>query len=83
MGSLLDSHYKELDFVKLEDDKNKIIQKLHNEFNELKSNNLQLAAGLLDPTVPFLDADAESLMRSQKEYHQCHQTDQSKTKKKI
>src|SRR6185437_15088181 len=38
IASLLDSRYKELDFL-LEDKKEKIIQKLRNEFNEMKPNN--------------------------------------------
>jgi len=78
MAFLLDPHYKELDFVELEDEKDKIIQKLHDEFNELKPNNSPLAAEQLDPTVPLSDADAESSMRSQKEYRQRRQ---SKTRK--
>jgi hypothetical protein len=78
MASLLDPRYKELDFVELEDEKDKIIQKLRNEFSELKPNNSPLAAEPLDPTVLFSDADAESSMRSQKEY--CQRC-QSKTRK--
>ena len=78
MASLLDPRYKELDFVELEDEKDKIIQKLRDEFNELKPNNSPLAAEQLDPTVPLSDADAESSMRSQKEYRQRRQ---SKTRK--
>src|SRR5436309_13573375 len=38
MASLLDPRYKELEFL-LEDKKEKIIQKLCDEFNEMKSNN--------------------------------------------
>ncbi|CAI2192051.1 13331_t:CDS:1, partial [Funneliformis geosporum] len=62
MTSLLNSYYKELDFVKLEDKKDKIIQMLRNEFNEIKSNNSLLAAEQLDLIICLLDADAESSM---------------------
>ncbi|CAI2194846.1 17766_t:CDS:2, partial [Funneliformis geosporum] len=56
MASLLDSHYKELDF------------KLHDKFNESNPNNSPLAAKQLDLTIPLSNADAESSMYSQKEY---------------
>ena len=68
MASLLDPRYKELDFL-LEDKKEKIIQKLRDEFNEMESNNLILhsPAEPSNLTMPFLDA--ESSLRSQKDYH--------------
>src|SRR6185312_6544734 len=54
------------------------IQKLRDEFDELKPNNLPLIEEPLDPAVPFSDADAESSTRSQREYCQRRQ---SKTRK--
>ena len=67
MASLLDPRYKELEFL-LEDKKEKIIQKLRDEFNEMESNDSipHLPAEPSNPTMPFLDA--ESSLRSQKDY---------------
>src|SRR6266480_3926292 len=79
MSSLLDSRYKELEFL-LEDKKEKIIQKLCDEFNEMKSNDSipYLPAELSNPTMPFLDA--ESSLRSQKDYCQHRQSKYKKDK---
>src|SRR6266540_6742382 len=59
MASLLDPRYKELDFL-LEDEKERIIQKLRNEFNE--SNNLLTppspAIELSNLIMPSLDAES-------------------------
>ena len=72
MAALLDPRYKELDFLELEDQRDKIIQKLYSEFNELKSNNSTPAAEPSSPTIPF--SDAESSLRSQKKYRQHRQS---------
>ena len=75
MAALLDPRYKELDFLELEDQRDKIIQKLRNEFNELESNNSNKSTPAVEPsspTIPF--PDAESSLRSQKKYRQHRQS---------
>ena len=79
MASLLDPRYKELEFL-LEDKKEKIIQKLCDEFNEMESNDSipHLPAEPSNPTMPFLDA--ESSLQSQKDYCQRRQSKYKKDK---
>jgi hypothetical protein len=82
LAALLDPRYKELD-LELEDKKNEIIQKLRDEFNELNSDNsnnttpVTPVAEPSNPAVPF--PDAESLLRSQKEYCKHRQNKNKKT----
>ncbi|CAG8569506.1 11241_t:CDS:2 [Diversispora eburnea] len=65
MASLLDPCFKTLDFVKSEDEKIRIIQKL---YNELDPNNL-LPVELSSSTIPLTN-DTEFLLHLYKEYHQ-------------
>ncbi|PKY47867.1 hypothetical protein RhiirA4_445082 [Rhizophagus irregularis] len=69
---LLDSCYKELDFVELKDDKNRIIQKLHDEFsNNFPDKSPQVIEFPNDSITPT--QDTKSSLRSHKEYHQRRQ----------
>ncbi|CAG8589667.1 3896_t:CDS:1 [Diversispora eburnea] len=54
--SLLDSHYKILDFIESEDKKKRIIQKLHNELNpnNLLSTESSNSTTLLTNNIEFL-----------------------------
>ncbi|CAG8638663.1 5900_t:CDS:2, partial [Diversispora eburnea] len=63
MASLLDLHYKTLDFVESEDEKKKIIQKLHNELN---SNNLLPVES--SSSIVLLTNNTEFSLHSHKEY---------------
>ncbi|PKY59153.1 hypothetical protein RhiirA4_481662, partial [Rhizophagus irregularis] len=69
---LLDPRYKELDFVELEDDKNRIIQKLCDEFsNNFSDKSPQVIEFPNDSITPT--QDTESSLRSHKEYRQRRQ----------
>ncbi|CAG8758765.1 15597_t:CDS:2, partial [Rhizophagus irregularis] len=72
IASLLDPRYKELDFVELEDDKNRIIQKLRDEFsNNFPNKSPQVIEFPNDSITPT--QDTESSLRSYKEYRQRRQ----------
>lgn len=72
IASLLDPRYKELDFVELEDDKNRIIQKLRDEFsNNFPNKSPQVIEFPNDSITPT--QDTESSLRSHKEYRQRRQ----------
>ncbi|PKC55862.1 hypothetical protein RhiirA1_446717 [Rhizophagus irregularis] len=80
MASLLDPRYKEMDFV-LDDEKEKIIRKLCDEFNEMESNNSTPHSPAVEPSnVTMPSSDAESSLRSQKGYRQRRQTKSKKDK---
>ena len=60
MAALFDLRYKKLNFIDLDNKRNEIIQKLYDEFTELKSNNPNKptqAAGPSNQSVPFLDLE--------------------------
>src|SRR6185436_15547427 len=65
MASLLDPRYKTLDFVKSEDEKKRIIQKLRNELDP--NNSLPIESF---SSTTLLTNDTEFLLRSHKEYRQ-------------
>ena len=80
MASLLDPRYKEMDFV-LDNEKERIIQKLRDEFNGMpgmESTSHSPAAESSNQTMPILDE--ESSLRSQKGYRQRRQTKSKKDK---
>jgi hypothetical protein len=62
MAAFLDPRYKNLDFVEIDTEKERIIQKLHNEIGEVEV----LRSETLDNPAPSIDL--ESSMRSHKEY---------------
>jgi hypothetical protein len=67
MAALLDPRYKNLDFIDNEDEKQQIIQRLRDEFNEIEGSRMPIPELPLNNPVP---SDAESSIRSHKEYHQ-------------
>ena len=69
IAALFDSCYKNLDFIENEDEKQQIIQRLRDEFNEIEGSRMPIPEPLLNNPVPF---DAESSIRLHKEYHQRH-----------
>ena len=69
MAALLDSRYKNLDFIENEDEKQQIIQRLRDEFNEIEGSRMPIPKPPLNNPVP---SDAESSICSHKEYHQRH-----------
>ena len=68
MASLLDPHYKTLDFVESEDEKKRIIQKLRNELNP--NNSLPVESS---SSTTLLTNNTEFSLRSHKEYRQYRQ----------
>jgi len=67
MAALLDPRYKNLDFIEIDTEKERIIEKLRDEIGEVEVPESEI----LDDPVPFIDG--ESSIRSHKEYRQRRQ----------
>ncbi|CAG8448749.1 8418_t:CDS:2 [Cetraspora pellucida] len=76
MAALLDSHYKSLDFLGNDSEKQQIIQKLRNEFSEIGEPTSEIP---INPTPPI----PGSLTCSHKEYHQQRQMKRKKKSKLV
>src|SRR4051794_36343887 len=73
MSALLDSHYKNLEFLEVDTEKKRIIQRLYNEFGEVELPEFKT----LDNSAPSIDIDAS--ICSHKEYRQRRQKKIKKT----
>ncbi len=68
MAALLDPRYKNLDFIDDEDERQRIIQKLHDEYDEISSEIV--IPQQKNQLAPIPPATEEGILCSYKEYHQ-------------